>query len=204
MLTQRWQGARRALIDNTTTHPYTDASSLRKRCACECQHRRKPLCCRCFRNSRIDRATRMRPHRDSSTPEKTRRTDSESRFLAMKKFSCQPASRLIVARQNRIFARIAAADSPAAISDIARRIAAYGEQLMHASVLTSMSTAPPTASRGRRQRRAGTTKASHRDNEDVAPGMTTASDRAVQMPSLALSRSLTACGLALPPDDFIT
>src|SRR5258706_1198529 len=25
-----------------------------------------------------------------------------------------------------------------------------------------------------------------------------------QMPSLALSRSLTACGLALPPDDFIT
>ncbi len=26
----------------------------------------------------------------------------------------------------------------------------------------------------------------------------------VQMPSLALSRSFTACGLALPPDDFIT
>ena len=25
-----------------------------------------------------------------------------------------------------------------------------------------------------------------------------------QMPSLDLSRSLTACGLALPPDDFIT
>lgn len=26
----------------------------------------------------------------------------------------------------------------------------------------------------------------------------------LQMPSLDLSRSLTACGLALPPDDFIT
>src|SRR4029077_19624082 len=26
----------------------------------------------------------------------------------------------------------------------------------------------------------------------------------IQMPSLDLSRSLTACGLALPPDDFIT
>jgi hypothetical protein len=34
--------------------------------------------------------------------------DSESRFLAIKKFSCPPASRLIGARQNRIFARIAA------------------------------------------------------------------------------------------------
>jgi hypothetical protein len=160
VLTQRWQSARRALIDNTTTHPHTDASSLRKRCACECQHRRKPLCCRCFRNSRIDRATRIQRHRDSSTPEKTRRTDSESRFLAMKKFSCLPASRLILARQNRIFARIAVADSLAAISDIARGVAAYGEQLMHASVLMNR----PTA---RRLRRTGTTKTSHRDDEDV-------------------------------------
>ena len=197
MLTQRWQSARRALIGDTTTHLHTDASSLRKRYACDCQHRKKPLCCRCFRNSRIDRATRIQRRRDSSAPEKTRRTDSESRFLAMKKFSRSPASRLIDARQNRIFARIAAADSPAAISDIARCIAAYGEQLMHASVLMNMPTArqrrhvatTETLRRGRRRRRIGTTKTSH---------------RAVQMPSLALSRSLTACGLALPPDDFIT
>jgi hypothetical protein len=34
--------------------------------------------------------------------------DSESRFLAMKKFSRRPASRLIDARQNRFFTRIAA------------------------------------------------------------------------------------------------
>jgi hypothetical protein len=33
--------------------------------------------------------------------------DSESRILAMKKFSCAETSRLFGARQNRIFARIA-------------------------------------------------------------------------------------------------
>jgi hypothetical protein len=37
--------------------------------------------------------------------------DSESRFLAMKKFSRLPALRLIGARQNRFFEGIAAADS---------------------------------------------------------------------------------------------
>jgi hypothetical protein len=38
---------------------------------------------------------------------KARCADSESRILAMKKFSCSAASRLIAARQNRFFARIA-------------------------------------------------------------------------------------------------
>jgi hypothetical protein len=42
--------------------------------------------------------------------------DSESQNLATKKFSCPPASRLIVARQNRISARIAPADSPGEFS----------------------------------------------------------------------------------------
>jgi hypothetical protein len=42
---------------------------------------------------------------------KPRCTDSESRFLAIKKFSCWTASRLIGARQTRFFARIADADS---------------------------------------------------------------------------------------------
>jgi hypothetical protein len=37
--------------------------------------------------------------------------DSESRILAMKKFSCAEPSRLIGARQNRFFARIAKTDS---------------------------------------------------------------------------------------------
>ena len=155
MLTHRWQSASRALAGNTPTHPHNDASSLRKRCACDCQHHKKPLCCRCFRNSRIDRATRIRRHCDSSTPEKAGRTDSESRFLAMKKFSCLPASRLIVARQNRIFERIAAADSHPRFPGLARCIAAYGEQLMHASVLMNDD---------------GTTTASRRDDECVTPG----------------------------------
>ena len=48
-------------------------------------------------------------------PPKARCADSESRFLAIKKFSCSPASRLIAARQNRFFARIAATDSQDAI-----------------------------------------------------------------------------------------
>jgi hypothetical protein len=42
---------------------------------------------------------------------KPRCADSESRFLAIKKFSSSAASRLIAARQKRFFARIAAADS---------------------------------------------------------------------------------------------
>jgi hypothetical protein len=37
--------------------------------------------------------------------------DSESRILAMKKFSCKEPSRLIAARQIRFFARIAETDS---------------------------------------------------------------------------------------------
>jgi hypothetical protein len=42
--------------------------------------------------------------------------DSESRFLAINKFSRSPASRLIAARQNRFFERIASADSRATFS----------------------------------------------------------------------------------------
>jgi hypothetical protein len=42
---------------------------------------------------------------------KARCADSESRFLAINKFSRSPASRLIAARQNGFFAGITAADS---------------------------------------------------------------------------------------------
>jgi hypothetical protein len=48
--------------------------------------------------------------------------DSESRFLAIKKFSCPPASRLIVARQNRFFAGIAAADSRCLLLRVPRQL----------------------------------------------------------------------------------
>src|SRR3979490_3518895 len=49
---------------------------------------------------------------------KARCADSESWFLAIKKFSCRPAWRLIAARQNRFFARIAAADSRGVFSSV--------------------------------------------------------------------------------------
>ena len=42
---------------------------------------------------------------------KARCVDSESRFLAIKKFSWSTASRRTAVRQNRLFARIAAPDS---------------------------------------------------------------------------------------------
>src|ERR1700694_1813992 len=67
---------------------------------------------------------------DRSRP-KPRCADSESRFLAMKKFSWLPASCVIAARQNQFFARIAAADSRC---DFWSRDApqAYDERLVHA------------------------------------------------------------------------
>jgi hypothetical protein len=42
---------------------------------------------------------------------KVRRTDSESQFLAIKKFSCFARQALIASRQNRFSERIADADS---------------------------------------------------------------------------------------------
>jgi hypothetical protein len=55
------------------------------------------------------------------TPPKALCTDSESRILAMKKFSVKDASRRIGARQNRIFARIADSRFARCLS-LARRI----------------------------------------------------------------------------------
>src|SRR6185437_15744181 len=105
----------------------------------------------------------------------SRFADSESQFLAIKKFSCPPASRLIGARQNRFFARIAAPDSRHDSSS--RRSIAVGRSRGDA--------------RSRALRR-------HRIDDSAALS------RGVQMPSFDFRRSLTACGLALPPDDFIT
>jgi hypothetical protein len=107
--------------------------------------------------------------------QKARRADSESRVLAIKKFSCSPASRLIAARQNRFFGRIATADSRCAfhLAPSSRRMIGDRRVLAHTQNLPAAKM--PAAA--------------------VAP---------IQMPSLDFSRSLTACGLALPPDDFIT
>jgi hypothetical protein len=43
---------------------------------------------------------------------KARRADSESQFLAIKKFSCFARPALIASRQNQFSERIAATDSP--------------------------------------------------------------------------------------------
>jgi hypothetical protein len=54
-------------------------------------------------------------------------TDSESRFLAIKKFSCTTAWKRIGARQTRFFAGIAAADSQCDFpSRHASRLVAHG------------------------------------------------------------------------------
>jgi hypothetical protein len=69
-------------------------------------------------------------HRDGS---KAACADSESQNLAIKKFSRSQRWRLIGARQNRFFGRIAGTDSDTAYPS-RRSILARGERSMHACV----------------------------------------------------------------------
>src|SRR3984893_16826739 len=142
------------------------------------RHRRLSSCKkrlrrRCFRYSHIRRSTRCRGRAADRCRPKARCVDSESRFLARKKFFVLAGFASLRARQNRFFARIAAADSAAAIL-----VSRDGLPLMVNDRCT----------------RAGIKQGG--DDAD-------ATSRDVQMPSLDLSRSFTACGLALPPDAFI-
>jgi hypothetical protein len=71
---------------------------------------------------RIIDAGRSHHHRASrGACLEARRADSESRFLAMKKFSGFPRHRLIGTRQNRFFERIEIADSLSRFSRAAVR-----------------------------------------------------------------------------------
>jgi len=75
---------------------------------------------------------------------KVRCADSESQFLAIKKFSCTTAQRLIHARQNRLFARIAAADSQGRdvpSDDGLRLVGARGHALARSIDAASLTTA---------------------------------------------------------------
>jgi hypothetical protein len=63
-----------------------------------------------------------RNNRDSSRVSETLRADSESQFLAIKKFSCFARRALIASRQNQISERIAATDS---LSGFARAMRHY-------------------------------------------------------------------------------
>jgi hypothetical protein len=111
-------------------------------------------------------------HRGGS---KAVRADSESQKLAMKIFSWSQRWRLIGARQNRFFGRIAATDSQGRFSVMTmdfgsrRRIDAESRALIATAMTVESS-------------RYGT----------------------LQMPSLDFKRTLTAVGSALPPEDFIT
>jgi hypothetical protein len=107
VLTHRWQGARRASIDNTTTHPRNDASSLRKRSAATVDIAGNACAAGVFANGAFEDRLAADIIAQLEDRRKAGYVDSESRILAIKKFSCPPASRLIGARQNRFFARIA-------------------------------------------------------------------------------------------------
>jgi hypothetical protein len=104
---------RRALRGNIATHLRSDANSARKYYVDDCQDCMKRLCRRHFRVSRDRRiaiARLIATHRDGL---RARRVDSESQFLAIKKFSCFSRWRRIAARQIQFFERIAGADSDA-------------------------------------------------------------------------------------------
>jgi hypothetical protein len=148
--------------------PRADAKNARNCCVDDCQDCRKHLRRRHFRNSRQQRIARAPLPRDSPGRLNERRADSESQFLATKKFLRFLRWRPIASRQDRFFERIAGADSRHGFGRATRRC--------------------ETRRRSRRYDTTGPYAAS----------------RVSQMPSLLLSRSLTDCGLALPPDDFIT
>ena len=80
--------------------------------------------------------------------QKTVAADSESRFLAIKKFSCTTAWRRIAARQTRFFAGIVTADSRVRFSS-APRLAARRAWLMHAGARLAQrrATVMPTSRR---------------------------------------------------------
>jgi hypothetical protein len=97
-----------------------DAKNTRNCCVDDCQDCRKHLCRRRFRDSRHRRIPLAQLHRDSSRGLNERRADSESQFLAIKKFSPFLRWRLIAARQNQFFERIANADSRARPGQVMR------------------------------------------------------------------------------------
>jgi hypothetical protein len=106
-LTLEHRRAPRACVNYATKHPHYDANGTRKTALCECKCCKKRLPRRRFRLACIRRSPFNRCHRVALSRHKPYRADSESRSLAIKKFSCSLAWRLIKARQTRFFSRIA-------------------------------------------------------------------------------------------------
>ena len=134
-----------------------------------------PQCFLEFAQSTIDRCDRCRRNSRDAVEKPLARTLSR-KLLAIKKFSCVTA----LASHRRSPKPDFSDESRPPIRTRAfsrdRRVSDRDERSMHACV--------------HRSRR-------HDDARRPVTGR-------FQMPSLAFSRSLTACGLALPPDDFIT
>lgn len=128
--------------------------------------------------------------------EKAVGVDSESQFLAIKKFLWSRRRRLTRARQNRIFGRIATTDSET-------RFRSRRWILDRANERRTLACIDRDIRRRRTRTRRRPSRA--RGDDEVAPSNDEVVPlRDAQIPSFAFSISFTACGLALPPDDFIT
>jgi hypothetical protein len=107
VLTRRSESARGLLIDDTTKRWRGDANGARKPASANVKITRSD----CAAGVSVIHAFNAQHTLDAATQHRSRAkarcADSESSILAIKKFSCPPPSRLIGARQDRIFARIA-------------------------------------------------------------------------------------------------
>ncbi len=140
------------------------------------QYCRNRFYCSAFLNSRTDDRCTISVVATQQFREKAVRTDSESQSLATKKFSWSQRWSLADARQNELFRT--------------NRDHRFGRAL-----------AVATASFGSRRAIDACTRASIATSPTLRACPVTGR---FQMPSFAFRRSLTACGLALPPDCFIT
>jgi hypothetical protein len=107
VLTWQSESAQRASIDNTANHSRKQANCARKQVTATVDIAGSACAAGVFANDAFDDRLAADIIAQLGDRRKAGYVDSESRILAIKKFSCPPASRLIGARQNRFFARIA-------------------------------------------------------------------------------------------------
>ena len=175
MLTQQCESVRSIDIGDTTTCSHLDAKSAATTTVDIHRFRRNRLYCSTFLIHDHDHQSTISVVATQHSRQKAVRTDSESRGLAIKKFSLSERRSLIEALRKRIFRtnRDRRFGSVRALAMVNFRSRWTTDACSRASITTSR-----------------TLRTSHYGT--------------LQMPSFAFSRSLTACGLALPPDCFIT
>ena len=168
--------ARTRVNGNTKMRARDDANVLRKSCSDASISQEIPVAQDFLLFTQLMRSSLNRSHRKSSSRLKGRCANFESRFLAIKKFSC-PA------------ALLSRCHSPKPHFCANRRgliRIAFSRSRDASSFMVNEWCTPEHVTK----QRGDHLRAWAQSN--------------VQMPSLVLSRSFTACGLALPPDDFIT